>query len=199
MTLSRGPAMAVNAEKLSFARLNVCGQCSRKRQYQLRRLLLDEYLDILTFQETKFSTEVQTDNALQPFMGDYQVCVSHTVEVSAGCWLFLSNKLALDNISLVSDVNDRYRVCYFVLLSKHWKVICIYAPNNPNEREAFFRDFTVSLQTDKLILMMGDFNCVRSVNDRLPADSYIARSARLLGELDDFDLLDIGKLVLSAG
>lgn len=47
---------------------------------------------------------------------------------------------------------------------------------------------------------MGDINCECSVNDRLPADSYIDRSARFLGELlDNFDLFDIGWHPLSTG
>lgn len=46
--------------------------------------------------------------------------------------------------------------------------------------------------------MMADFNCVWSVNDRFPVDSD--RSARLLYELiEDSDLIDIGRLLLSAG
>lgn len=51
---------------------------------------MGEDISILSLQEKKLPTEVQTDNAFQPFMGDYQVYVSHAVGWSEECLLFLS-------------------------------------------------------------------------------------------------------------
>lgn len=64
---------------LKVATLNVRGLGSRKRQFQLRKLLGAKEIDVLGVQETKVESEPHTDTMVQPYLEDYHVAVSHAV------------------------------------------------------------------------------------------------------------------------
>lgn len=72
-----------------FASLNVRGIHSRKKQNQLHRLLEEREIDFLAVQETNLENEEEVDRALQLFFSKYEVCVSHAVGLSGGCFLFI--------------------------------------------------------------------------------------------------------------
>lgn len=123
---------------LRFATLNVRGFNSRKRQYQLRRLLEHTEIDILALQETKLSTEEQVERALLSFLYNYEVCVTHAVGLSGGCFLFIKKSVNRSQVAITSDRCGRFVLCDFVVPESRWRVICVYAPNCVNERVAFF-------------------------------------------------------------
>lgn len=75
--------MVASFGNVLFATLNVRGLCSRRKQYQLHRLILEENIDIFAVQETKLSNEEQVDEALRPFLSNFEVCVSHAIGTSA--------------------------------------------------------------------------------------------------------------------
>lgn len=79
-------------------------------------------------------------------------------------------------------------------------MLCVYAPNVVSEREEFFRGVLPFLETDKTVILLGDFNCVSEATDSAGQNVYIDGSARVLeGFLNDFDLVDVGKIKASSG
>lgn len=183
-----------------IATLNVRGIALRKKQCQLKRLLLEESIDILAVQETKLANDEVIGTAVEMFLADYEVSVSHAAGNSGGCFLFLKKSLPLSDLSVVTDGEGRFILNDFSLQSIPYRVICVYAPTKVAERKLFFRNIVPWLNTDKCVLLVGDFNCVCAARDRLGGRSYIDPSARLLEEvMEEFDLMDAATLPISAG
>lgn len=175
-----------------IATLNARGLGASRKQYQLQRLLLDENLDIVAVQETKLSDDESIARLVKPFLPAHDVCVSHAVGVSAGCLLFLKKSIRLSELSIVSDECGRLVVCDFLMYDVQWCVICIYAPNQVNERLAFFRHVEQYLTNDKMIVLLGDFNCVCKPSDRSNELVRPDKSAQFLSEMTErFDLEDV--------
>ncbi|CAN7945998.1 unnamed protein product, partial [Ixodes hexagonus] len=70
-----------------------------------------------------------------------------------------------------------------------WKVICVYAPNEVTNRITFFHHLRPYLIYDRMLVLLGDSNCVCDEADRAPTKARIVKSARLL-----LDLVDEGNL-----
>lgn len=191
----------MSTENIKLATLNVRGIGLRKKQCQLKRLLLDVGIDILAVQETKLSHDEKIAKALEPFLFNYEVCVSHAVASSGGCFLLLKKALPITELSIVTDDYGRFISCDFVLFDKEWRVICVYAPNVVPEREDFFRNCLAPfVATDKRVVVMGDFNCVCDVRDRSGDNVCIDKSARVLKTLvNDCDLVDVANTKACAG
>lgn len=70
-----------------------------------------------------------TVRALEPFLHEYDVCVSHSVVVSAGCFLLLHKRLNCTSLAYVIDTEGRFICCDFNLQGVLWHLICVYATN----------------------------------------------------------------------
>lgn len=70
------------------ATLNVRGLRFRMRQAQLQRLLFKQQLDLVAVQGTRLCLDGDMSRALDPFLKDYDFCVSHSVgtSVDASCF-----------------------------------------------------------------------------------------------------------------
>lgn len=168
-----------------FATLNVRGFNSRKKQYHLKRLLEDKDVDFLAVQETKLSTQEQVDRALEGFLNKYEVCVSHADGLSGGCLLFLKMSFQLTELMVTTDLCGRFIMCDFRASDIMWRVICVYAPNDVNQRVIFFSHLRPYLICDRVVVLLGDFNCVCDEADRGPTKSRIDKSARLLLDITE--------------
>lgn len=84
-----------STSNMTFGRLNARGICVRKKQAQLRRLLMDEGIGILTLQETKLAYDHRIRKVLEPFLSEYEACISHAVVSSAECSLLLKKCVPL--------------------------------------------------------------------------------------------------------
>lgn len=151
---------------MRIATLNVRGLADRRRQNQLYRLVSDEDLDIVALQETKVESEDKTDRMVWPFMARYDVCVSHAVGLSAGCALFIRRSLGASLTTVIASEAGRFVVCDFELCSHEWRVICVYAPTKAAERKCFFEELRTWCDTQRLLVLLGDFNCVCSARDK---------------------------------
>lgn len=80
-------------KELIFATLNLCGLRSRQKQVQLRLLFRSGRLDFVAVQETKIESELETGRALESFLSNYKVLVTHAVDSDAGCFLLLRKGL----------------------------------------------------------------------------------------------------------
>lgn len=184
---------------LKIATLNVRGLASKRRQYQLSRILLENDIDIIAVQETKVESEQQTERMISPFRARYNVCVCHAVGTSGGCALLIRNSLGVCEESVTVSEDGRMIVCDFVYCQYAWRIVCIYAPNKENERKRFFEDIEAYLKCDRQMILLGDFNCVCLAEDRVKKQPVREASALLLGILtQEHNLSDVGH-VLSCG
>lgn len=179
---------------LHAATLNVRGLRNRRRQYQLLRLLKRMGVDIAAIQETKLCSDEDTAAALQPFLEHYNVCVSPSAGLSGGCFLLISKKVEFSCLSCSVDDSGRFICCDLVMVGVEWRIICLYAPVNCRERNSFFISLGNFLRTQRKILLMGDFNCVCSEQDRSKPRSRFDQSAATLCDLvHDNGLVDVGQ------
>lgn len=80
--------MSQLVDSVKFGSLNVRGMSTSRKQYQARRVLEDNDLDIFAVQETKVESEEDTVKLGQPFQATFDICVSHANGLS-GCVLFI--------------------------------------------------------------------------------------------------------------
>lgn len=73
---------------LRIATLNSRKLSARRRQCQLRRLFLENGLDVKAVQETKIESEEQTEQKVRQFESRCDICVSHAVGKSGGACIF---------------------------------------------------------------------------------------------------------------
>lgn len=173
------------SQQLSFATLNVRGLRSRQKQVQLRRLLSHGRFDFVAIQETKLESDEMTGNALQPFLTDYFVCVSHSVGLSAGCFLFLKRNLPFSDLIYNVDSQGRFISCDFQLHGVLWRLLNVYAFSDEANRVKFFETMGNMLDCDRSVVLMGDFNCVCNPSDRAQSVSRRDRSAEVLTCITD--------------
>lgn len=129
--------MATNPT-LRLATLNVRGLAAKRKQSQVFRLLVDHDLDVLAVQETKVDGDEETRSMVQRFTSRYYAIVSHAIGASAGCVLFVKKLSGVAVQGIFSCSSGRLVSCDFVLSGLEWRVVCIYAPNVPEDRSLFF-------------------------------------------------------------
>lgn len=167
---------------LRVGTLNVRGLSARRKQCQLNRLFVEKDLDIVAVQESKIESEDQTECMVRLFESRYNVCVSHAVGNSGGCLLFL--RKSIGNVEkVISCEIGRLIVCDFLFSSYKFRVLCIYAPNKVEDRLVFFENISQYVTTDRLVILLGDFNCVCAPGDRSNSARYRDASAVFLREL----------------
>lgn len=160
--------MALSLERaLRVATINVRGLAARRRQYQVNRLFVDNELDVIAVQETKVESQEQTDRMVQPFRALFNICVSHAVGMSGGCCLFIRRSVGIVEEAVYTAASGRFVICDFVYSNIQWRVLCIYAPNRETERKEFFETLNTYLETERVIILLGDFNCVCVPEDRV--------------------------------
>lgn len=124
--------------QLRVSTLNVRGLSSKRKQCQLLQLIVQQKIDILAVQETKVCSQEQTEIALEPFLKDFEVCVTHASGTSAGCFLFLKKGLGLTAASLTTDQEGRFISCDLDHVNIQLRIICVYASNDVTARKHFF-------------------------------------------------------------
>lgn len=74
----------------------------------------------------------------------------------------------------------------------------MYAPNNARERVVFFNFLRSYVEVDRVVVLMGDFNCVCDEHDRTAPTTYSESSTSVLKEIiDSCGLEDVGALCAS--
>lgn len=114
---------------MCVATWNVRGVGERKNQFQLKYLLLDEYIDILAVEETKFPGCESISKELGPFLPNFEVCVSHAVGCVGGLLSFFKKSLRVEGLSIASDENGRYILAEVSNFEQEFRVMCTYTPN----------------------------------------------------------------------
>lgn len=180
---------------LRVATLNVRGLGARRRQCQVSRLLLDHDLHLVAVQETKIESQEATDRMASVFRPHFDVCVCHAVGSSGGCALFVRSNLGICVQTVVSCESGRLLVVDFSFSGLCYRAVCAYAPNVETERKLFFECFKTHLNCEKMVLLLGDFNCVCAAEDRSRKSRVSDKSAELLSEIvHDNGLEDVGSV-----
>lgn len=192
--------MFSSPHNLRCATLNVRGLSERKRQNQLCRLINEKDLDVVALQETKVESEQSTERMVNVFSSRYHVCVSHAVGLSAGCALLFRQSCGVVIQNVTSSVSGRFVVCDFLLSSREWRIMCVYAPTKADERKVFFEDLRPWFGTERAIVFLGDFNCVCSARDKSSCTPFRDGSTIALSEIAaDFCLEDVGDALDGTG
>lgn len=93
----------------------------------IKRFLFDENIDILEVQETELSDDDRIEEALEPFLSDYQICVTHAVGTAGGCFLLRKKSLPLSELRIMRDESGRFLLWNFVVFSRLCRIIWVYA------------------------------------------------------------------------
>lgn len=178
---------------LTFGTLNVRGLRSKRRQGQLLHLLRSRALDVIAIQETKIESDDDTAAAVAPFLSEYEVCVSHAIGVSGGCMIFVRKTRQCNVLGLCTDREGRLVWCDVNMDSHVWRFLCVYAPRKARDREDYFLSLTQHLRNDRVLVVLGDFNCVCSGQDRSSTRQRHDTSADVLNAMTcDYQLVDVG-------
>lgn len=178
------------------ATLNVRGLADRRRQRQLYRLVTEQDLDVVALQETKVENEDQTERMVRQFTARYDVCVSHAVGLSAGCILLVRQSIGAMVESVTSSPTGRLIVCDITFASREWRIICIYAHTSAEERKHLFEGIRSLFDTERMIIFLGDFNCVCSTRDKSSATPFRDGSTMVLNDIiNEYGLEDVGDIL----
>lgn len=185
--------MRCSSHHLRLATLNVRGLSERKRQSQLYRLISERGLDVVAVQETKIQTEQSTERIVGVFSSRYEVCVSHAVGLSAGCLILIRRSSGVVVQNVTASLAGRFVICDFILAFKEWRIVCVYAPTKADERKVLFEDLRAWLNTERAVVLLGDFNCVCFARDKSSCTPYRDGSTIVLRDITaDFGLEDVG-------
>lgn len=196
--VSSGRKIVSLERSLRVGTINVRGLATKRRQNQLYRIAMEQELDIIAVQETKVQGEDQTDGMLRPFSAHYSVCVSHAVGTSGGCVLLVRSCLGIVIQSVISCPSGRFVVCDFVFAGNEWRVFCLYAPTDVAQRLDYFGRISEYCNTDRILILLGDFNCVCSARDKTSTTPHRETSTiKLMDIINDFALEDVGECITS--
>lgn len=177
---------------LKVATLNVRGLGSRRKQYQVKRLLIDRAIDILAIQETKVESAEETASLLTSFLHCFEVFVSRANGMSGGCMLFLRKSVNAVVTCVDVDGEGRFVICDCSIFNVEYRIVNVYAPNDTSARKLFFDRICPYLECQRKIVMLGDFNCVCDPRDRSSNIRTSDRSVRVLEEMvTEFTLQDV--------
>lgn len=96
-------------------------------------------IDVLAIQETKISSQEETERLVTRFLDqEFDVVVSHAVGCSAGCLLLLRKLDCFTPVFHETDNEGRLALLDVVSDNELWRFINIYAPNEEKDREEFF-------------------------------------------------------------
>lgn len=178
---------------LCVATLNVRRLRHIRRQQQLLHVLRQHEVDVGAVQETKISSAGDVNLALQTFQPDYEVGTCQACGASAGCFLLVSKQLNHSSLSLRVDGEGRLICCDLSFHSRNWRFICVYAPSKVSDRKAFFLSLAPLLDTDRDLVLLGDFNCVCHSRDHSYLTNRYDAIATFLHQLtEDHNLRDVG-------
>lgn len=175
---------------LRVGTLNVRGLSDRRRQCQLKRLILEKELDVVAIQETKIESEEQTGRMARQYQSHYNVCVSHAVGSSGGVCLMIKNKIGITIEAVVSSQDGRFVSCDFTFGDQKFRAVCVYGPPTERQRHEFFETVAEYLKCDRLLLLLGDFNCTCTPEDRSTQRRRGDSSGHALNQITNELLLD---------
>lgn len=139
---------------------NVCGLCEPDRKYVVKNWIKDlrPRVDILALQEVK-ADQFRLDLALRAILPGFQHFTAPPDAGRGGTALLISPSLKV----IASGNLDLGRAVWVQIVSgdSNFGIICLYAPNSPNERALLWHEIKCLLPQDNWICC-GDSNMTES-------------------------------------
>ena len=145
---------------MKFATLN-CNGFKSLRKLESVQYYLEKYrLDILFLQETHVDN-LKLGKEIEQSLGG-KILWSLGQTDSRGVGIFVSNRCQTEIIKFHHDVEGRLVYVDIDREGDQYRLINIYAPNDPRARKQFFKDLIYVVNTRRTILMGGDFNVIEN-------------------------------------
>ena len=150
---------------MKIGTLNVNGlhsDQSRLKLTSLDALIQKHKIDILYLQETHIDN-LDLGNRIADQLGG-KIFWSFTGKPdSKGVGIFINKSCDANVVKFHHDVEGRL---IYVDIDKglNFRLLNIYAPNDPLSRKQFFKDLIYVFNTNRTILLGGDFNCVANTS-----------------------------------
>ena len=150
---------------MKIGTLNVNGLHSNQARLKITSLdaLIQKHkIDILYLQETHIDS-LDLGNRIADQLGG-KIFWSFTGNtLSKGVGIFINKTFHSNIVKFHHDVEGRL---IYVDIDKglNFRLLNIYAPNDPISRKRFFNDLIYVFNTDRTILLGGDFNCVANTS-----------------------------------
>ena len=193
------PQAAAPTLRLLTVNVNGMGSERRIRSLMAYNQLAAEQPDLMFIQEVKVSSSEQLAGLLQQGAGAgspwvAQWALSAGTANSRGTAILARKPLRLPGHSHLQPVTDTEGrlVCWdWDVAHLRFRLISIYAPTVVDERSPFFDSLHQHLQTDRLIIMGGDFNCVLRDLDEQERSAHRRSGVQGLQQLQqEFTLID---------
>ena len=193
------PNSAAPTLRLLTVNVNGMGSERRVRSLMAYQQLAADHPDFMFVQEVKVSSSEQLAGLLQQGAGAgnpwlAQWALSAGTANSRGTAILARKPLRLPGCSQLQPVLDTTGRCVcwdWDMAHLRFRLISIYAPTVVDERGSFFSSLRPHLETDRLIIMGGDFNCIlRAVDEQEPSAHRRSGTQELKHLQQDFGLID---------
>ena len=175
---------------LNVASLNVHGLRAFRKQNAVLKELKTYDVDVAAIEETHF---VSASDARVLARG-YSVVSAYGTTHSRGVSLLVKSVLQPRLNVFHQDAAGRLIVVDVAIKSYNFRVIAIYAPNEPGKRVDFFREIEPFLNYSGRLVLMGDWNAILNPNIDRPGRGDSAGGGMFEPSLVDFmersDLVD---------
>lgn len=152
-------------DKVKFCTLNVNGLQKRDKFFRVEEWFKNMKAHICFLQETHFTESVLTDiNNLSKF----NFYCNNFTSASRGVAICIKKCLNVKIINEKKDEDGRFLLLNIELDNTVFTLVCIYAPNDRKQRNAYFKRVNTMVKDNSLgiIVMGGDFNDALNPIDR---------------------------------
>ena len=150
---------------LNIVSLNCNGLSDMKKLNCIFALCKENYYDVVCLQETFWYDSLVEKIKKDTVLWDGDIFYSNDDNHRRGVAILISKRFK-NTFSQIESNSGRFLYIKGVVNEKTINIYNIYAPNNINERVAFFEQFKERICDENYILIAGDFNTTLSSLDR---------------------------------
>lgn len=178
--------------------LNVQGLRDKNKQKRVFEWSKQQRANILYLQETHLTTDI-----IQSFNNQFNGTVLHSCGTSnsRGVAVLIHASVSHNILNVHCDTSGRFILVNIEIDSNCYSLTNIYAPNNPNERNSFFKSISenISELATGVIILGGDFNEILDTKlDRRNRPNTVpkrTKASNALGNLNKtHNLIDIWRI-----
>ena len=176
---------------LKACTINVNGFRKKHRPPLLFYTMEERGIDVIFLQETHITNPREAKNCARLWKGRH--FWSFGTNRARGCGILLAKDLDYTFVAQQHDSDGRLVVVDIDMNGHQYRLINVYAPNNPAERRIFLNRLEVYLAVGRDCVIGGDWNFVEDVNlDRQGISTYVGDAGKkeMKSLRDDFFLID---------
>ena len=171
------------ANPLTFGSINISGLKDNKNRLAAFAWLHSLDFDVIFIQETHCHLRKEEKNWSREWGS--QCFWSRGTNNSRGVAILFNNKKRYDIENVSIDSNGRYIHCDVIVGENRYKIINIYAPNDPYERVQFINRMNSWIDPEIETVIGGDYNC--TLNSQL--DRKNCTASRDIGQIDLYRMM----------